>query len=122
MTTDPFVGRKPVGGYGTSQGNFNPIMAQMLGNMPMQANAGSGDPRAAFLRATGQSAIGGAGFNPYAAGNKQYGATPNIGPMRDKTPFQERDMNATTKRNAMLRRLKARGARRFMSADNLSGE
>lgn len=66
------------------------------------------DPGAKFLQSTGQRPIAGAGFNPFAAGNPMYGATPNLGPMRDKTPFQERDLNALRLRNAMMKRLRSR--------------
>lgn len=55
-------------------------------------------------------AYGAGGANPYAAGNKYYGAgrsAPNVGPVADKQGYVERDAKARAKRNAMLRRLKA---------------
>lgn len=82
----------------------------------MSMNPGA---RGAFLRNTGQAPVGGAGFNPYAAGKKGLGASPNNGPVADKTPYQERDSSAIAQRNALLRRLKARGAGRFQSPENL---
>ena len=92
--------------------NLIPLMQKMLGQQP---NQGPQD----FMRASGQKPVGGSGFNPYAAGRKQYGASPNRGPMRDKSPFQERDRNAMNLRNAMLKRLQARSQGRFMTPENL---
>lgn len=63
-------------------------------------------------------------FNNYAAGNKVYGSgrpNPTSGPV-DKTGYAERDRLAANKRNAMLRRMKARQAGRYMSSDNLTPE
>lgn len=61
-------------------------------------------------------------FNPYAAGNKQYGAkgAPNVGPV-DKLGYRERDAKAKSKRSAVLRRLKARKKKNYMSPDSLRG-
>ena len=64
------------------------------------------------------------GFSNYAAGNKVYGGgrpNPTSGPV-DKSGYAERDRRAKAKRNAMLRRLKARQSGRYMSSDNLSPE
>lgn len=62
-----------------------------------------------------------AGFQPYAAGNKRYGASgrsaPNIGPVGDKSGYRERDLKKKAMRNAMLKRMKAGQAGRFMSPD-----
>lgn len=63
----------------------------------------------------------GAGFNRYAAGKKT-GATPNVGPVADKSPYKEREQNAAMMRNAMLRRLKMRNEGRLFSPENLTGE
>lgn len=61
-------------------------------------------------------------FNNYTAGNKVYGggrSNPTNGPV-DKTGYAERDRLALVKRNAMLRRMKARQSGRYMSSDNLT--
>lgn len=64
--------------------------------------------------------VGGAGFNKYAAGNKPTtGVSPNVGPMADKTPFQERDRSAMAQRNALLKRLRARSSGNYLSSPNL---
>ena len=107
------------GGFdrGFSQPGIEPPPPAMMGG-PFFGSPGTPDNNS-FKRASGQKPIGGSGFNPYAAGRKQYGASPNRGPMRDKTPFQERDLNAINQRNAMLKRLKARGQGRFMTPENL---
>ena len=50
-----------------------------------------------------------AGFNPYAAGNKVYGAgrpMPNVGAV-NKEGYRKRDRLAKARRDAMLRRMKA---------------
>jgi hypothetical protein len=59
------------------------------------------------------------GFNSYAAGKKIYGggrSFPTAGPV-DKTGYRERDLQAKSRRNAILKRLKAQQGGRFMSAD-----
>lgn len=63
----------------------------------------------------------GLSFNRYAAGDKQYGArgAPNVGPVANKEGYKERDAGAKAKRNAALRRLKARKGKRFMDPDVL---
>lgn len=61
------------------------------------------------------------GFNKYAAGNKVYGggrSNPTSGPV-DKLGYRERDLATRARRNAVLRRLKAKQAGRFMSSDYL---
>jgi hypothetical protein len=58
--------------------------------------------------------------NPYAAGNKRYGVSgrdaPNIGPS-DPTGYKERDAKAGARRNAVLRKLKARRKGAYASED-----
>lgn len=62
-----------------------------------------------FLRTVYQRYNG--GFQPYAAGDKRYGATgrdaPNIGPTSGQQGYAERDRAARTRRNLMLKRMKA---------------
>lgn len=58
-------------------------------------------------------------YNPYSAGGKIYGGgrdAPNLGPV-DPTGHNERDLKYQARRDAMLRRLKARQAGNFGSAD-----
>lgn len=60
-------------------------------------------------------------FNPYAAGDKVYGAGrsfPTMGPV-NKLGYRERDLATRARRNALLRRLQAKYAGKFMSADYL---
>lgn len=60
-------------------------------------------------------------FNPYAAGSKVYGSGrsfPTMGPV-DKMGYRERDAKVRARRNALLRRLQAGQAGKFMSADYL---
>lgn len=67
----------------------------------------------------------GASFSNYAAGRKKYGSgrnAPNVGPVRNRRGYKERDAKAKSKRAAMLRRLKAGQSRRYMSSDYLSPE
>lgn len=64
------------------------------------------------------------GFNPYAAGNKQYPeGAPNVGPVsaEGQAGYDERDAKAKRMRNAMLRRMQASQSGRLMSADYLRG-
>lgn len=59
--------------------------------------------------------------NPYAVGSRIYGGSrsfPNIGPS-DPTGYRERDLKASARRSAILRRMKARQKGNFMSADSL---
>lgn len=49
----------------------------------------------------------GAGFNPYAAGNKVYGSgrpMPTSGHVTDKAGYGERDAKAAARRDALIRR------------------
>lgn len=60
-------------------------------------------------------------INPYAVGNKIYGggrSFPTMGPV-DKLGYRERDAKSTARRNAILRRLKARNSGKLASADAL---
>lgn len=65
----------------------------------------------------------GQGFNPYSAGSKQYNSglmsSPNIGPV-DKLGYRQRDKEASTRRNALLRRLQAQNRGNYMSSANLT--
>lgn len=64
----------------------------------------------------------GQNFADYATGNRVYGgnrSNPTSGPV-NKSGYKERDAQAAAKRNAMLRRMKARQTGRFMSSDNLT--
>jgi hypothetical protein len=69
-----------------------------------------------YLQGAGQ------GFNPYGAGAKQYGTrgAPNVGPTNKPEAYNERDMRAKARKNAMLRRLKAQQRGKFMSSDYLT--
>jgi hypothetical protein len=66
------------------------------------------------------SAIGGGGFNPYAAGNKHYGSglrsSPNIGPV-DRKGYAERDLQTKARRNAILQRLRSGMQGNYASAN-----
>lgn len=58
-------------------------------------------------------------YNPYAVGGKIYGAGrsfPTSGPV-DKFGYRERDLKYKARRNALLRRMKAKQKGRLMSAD-----
>lgn len=60
-------------------------------------------------------------FNQYATGSKVYNGTdsaPHRGPM-DKGALADREMKTRLRRNAMLRRLKAKQSGQFMNADAL---
>jgi hypothetical protein len=61
------------------------------------------------------------GFNPYSAGNKQYGGgrnAPNVGPTsaQGQAGYNKRDAEARRLRNAMLRRMQARQSGNYASA------
>lgn len=61
----------------------------------------------------------------YAAGSKTYrgvSSAPNIGPVTNKEGYAERDLKYRTRRrnNALLKRVKAKQQKRYMSADFLS--
>jgi hypothetical protein len=70
----------------------------------------------AYLRGRGQN------FNPYGAGDKQYGVlgAPNVGPTSSPEGYDERDLMIRARRNALLRRLKAGQGRRYMSSEYLT--
>lgn len=62
---------------------------------------------------TPNAAPGMKAFNPYAAGNKRYGAgrpMPNIGPVAHPQGYNERDNKAQARKNAILRRMKGAGS------------
>lgn len=59
------------------------------------------------------------GFNKYAAGNKIYGggrSMPTVGPV-DPLGYKERDAKTKTRRNALLRRMKAEQKGQYNSSD-----
>jgi hypothetical protein len=61
----------------------------------------------------------------YAAGSKVYrggSSAPNIGPVTDKTGYEERDRKYKTRRrnNALLRRIQAGQGKNYMSSNYLS--
>lgn len=55
-------------------------------------------------------------YNPYASGNKRYGSgarsAPNVGAVRDKTGYAERDLKAKARRQAITDQL-SQGQRRL---------
>lgn len=62
-------------------------------------------------------------YNEYAAGNKVYGmgsSAPTQGQV-DPLGYRERDLEAKTRRNALLRRLKAGMNKNYMNPDWLGG-
>jgi hypothetical protein len=62
-------------------------------------------------------------FQKYAAGSKHYGSgrlNPTSGPV-DPLGYRERDAEVRNKRNALLRRMKAQQAKKYMSSDWLRG-
>lgn len=72
------------------------------------------------------SNIGGAGFNKYAAGAKQYGigvSGPNTGMKLDKEGYQDRSMRQRAKNAAMLKWVQgSRGARYFAKPQSQIGK
>lgn len=59
------------------------------------------------------------GIAPYAVGNKIYGggrSFPTMGPV-DKLGYKERDLKHRARRNAILRKLKAKQGGNYSSAD-----
>ncbi len=59
-------------------------------------------------------------YNKYSVGNIRYpGRGPNSGMKLDPRGYEERDVKTKAKTNAILRRLKASQAGRFLSADYL---
>lgn len=66
------------------------------------------------------SAPGQKAFNPYAAGNKRYGAgrpMPNLGPVASPQGYDERDNRAEARKNAILRRMKGAGTGNPMNSN-----
>lgn len=62
-------------------------------------------------------------YQPYGVGHKLYGSgrtNPTAGPV-DKLGYRERDLKTKARRNALLRRLKAGQAKKFMNPDYLRG-
>ncbi len=58
-------------------------------------------------RGRNSSALGGGGFNKYAAGAKRYGSgrlNPNQGAAQDKTGYGARDLRNKARREALLKR------------------
>ncbi len=56
-------------------------------------------------------------FNKYSVGNVQYpGGSPNGGKRLDPLGYQQRDLAAKSRMNAILRRLKAKKAGNYMSS------
>ncbi len=71
-----------------------------------------------YIRLPGQG-----GFNPYSAGNKQYGSGrsfPTMGPV-DPLGYRERDRMARARQNAIVQRLKAIQEGNYMSSAYLGG-
>jgi hypothetical protein len=61
------------------------------------------------------------GINPYSVGNKIYGggrSFPTSGPV-DKLGYRERDAKSRARRNAILKRMKAKNNAKYASADAL---
>lgn len=66
-----------------------------------------------------------ASSDSYAAGSKVYrgvSSAPNLGPVTNKEGYAERDRKYATRRrnSALLKRIRARQQKRYMSSDNLS--
>lgn len=62
-------------------------------------------------------------YNPYVAGAKMYGAgrsMPTLGPV-DNTGYQERDMQARAKRQALLNQMQQQQQGNYMAANQLGG-
>lgn len=63
------------------------------------------------------------GFQPYAAGDKRYGASgrdaPNIGPTSNLEGYAERDRIKKAKRNYMLKAMKAKRSGKYMTPEAL---
>lgn len=115
---------RPADGYGVGLRRQMPTLPTVepvpgSGNYNTFANTGYELPGGARSNRQSQVPQGGGGFNRYAAGAKGLGVTPNTGPIRDRSGYEKRDRNAQISRNALLRRLQARGAGRFMSPENL---
>jgi hypothetical protein len=69
--------------------------------------------------------IGGAGFNKYAAGAKQYGigiSGPNTGMKLDQEGYKERSMRQRAKNTAMLKWIQGRkGSRGYIKPQSQIG-
>jgi hypothetical protein len=55
-----------------------------------------------------EPAKAGGGFNAYAAGAKHYGtgrSMPTVGKIANKSGYKERDVKASARRNALMRRM-----------------
>lgn len=75
---------------------FNSIAPLTIGNQPLP------QPAPGTINSSSQ-------FNPYAAGDKRYGAgrmAPNIGPNSDVLGYATRDNKAKAKKAAIQRRLR----------------
>lgn len=74
-----------------------------------------------FLRAIQERYHG--GFQPYAAGNKRYGASgrdaPNIGPTANRVGYAERDAEAKRKREVMLKKMQSMQGNAYMRSPYL---
>lgn len=63
-------------------------------------------------------AIGGAGFNKYAAGAKQYGigvSGPNVGMKLDKEGYKERSVKQRARNSAMLKWVQGKNSARMFA-------
>jgi len=63
--------------------------------------------------------MSGEAFNRYAVGNKVYGggrSMPTLGPV-DPLGYRERDLAIKSRRNALLRMLKANSKKNYMNSD-----
>lgn len=59
---------------------------------------------------------------PYMVGNRVYNGfspSPRVGPVADKSGYKERDLKHRARRNAILKRMKAKKKGKHMSADAL---
>jgi hypothetical protein len=59
---------------------------------------------------------------PYAVGNRVYNGfspSPRVGPVADRSGYKERDLKYRARRNAVLRRMKAKSKGKHLSADAL---
>lgn len=66
-----------------------------------------GNPRRKPQMQFGAAPVGGGGFNPMAAGNKQYGAgrpMPTTGKVVDKLGYAQRDAANAARKQALIRR------------------
>lgn len=59
---------------------------------------------------------GGGGYSPYAAGFKHYGggrSMPNLGPVRDKMGYIERDREAAARQSLTLKKIQKGAGLKF---------